>query len=188
MYLKTDTKTIDFDNQEEVSKAYQEGYLLTRLGKERGVVNQTRSIRINLENFEFTSENRRVLRKTEDLELHLYELPYKNYSWEIHKMGKDFYDFVSGAGTMSASKIKSMFTKPEIENPSYVFVYKKGDEVVGYCLSYINDSIVHYSYPFYNLDLRDKKFRMGMILKALESSIDNKKKYFLFGVYYNRES
>jgi len=40
---------------------YDHGYVFTRIGK--GVMHQTRSVRVDLAKFELTSENRRVLKK-----------------------------------------------------------------------------------------------------------------------------
>ena len=83
MYLSWAEKTItDFDD-ESIEKMYDDGFVFTRIGK--GVMNQTRSLRIDLNKFELSSENKRVLKKTEDLILSVSTIPYAKYDWSIHK-------------------------------------------------------------------------------------------------------
>ena len=55
---------------------YDNGYAFTRLG--RGVMVQTRSVRIDLAKFSLTSENRRILKKNERLKSEAVPLPLKN--------------------------------------------------------------------------------------------------------------
>ena len=99
-YLHWDQKTIDDFSDQNIEKLYSEGFVFTRLG--RGVIQQTRSARINLEKFQPTSENRRILKKVSDLTLELSGLPLKEYDWNIGKLAKDFYDSKFGPGIMSA--------------------------------------------------------------------------------------
>ena len=73
MYLKWKEKTLSDFSDKFINAAYSDGFLLTRLGK--GKMEQTRSLRVNLSKFELSSENRRVLRKTENLTLEKYPLP-----------------------------------------------------------------------------------------------------------------
>ena len=63
-YLSWDNKTIVDFSEKNIEAMYARGYVFTRLGK--GAMTQTRSLRIGLDKFELSSENRRVLRKTED--------------------------------------------------------------------------------------------------------------------------
>jgi arginyl-tRNA--protein-N-Asp/Glu arginylyltransferase len=89
-YLNWDTKIITDFGPENIEKMYDSGYVLTRVDK--GVMNKTRSMRIKLVDFEMSSENRRILRKVENLKLEIYPIPYEKYSWEIAKLAKDFYE------------------------------------------------------------------------------------------------
>lgn len=187
MYYKTDQKQIEFE-PESVNQAYNEGYVLTRLGK--GVVNQTRSLRIGLFNFELNSENRRILRKTEGLNLEFKDLPLEDYSWEIHKMGKDFYSTKFGEDTMSASKIKEMFNDIEASNMNGVFVFEFEGKSIGYCLTYSNSQILHYAYPFYDLEFAEDNpnIGLGMMIRAINWSKENGKEYIYLGSVVDESS
>jgi len=179
-YFKTDQKLLTNVNEIDISELYAKGYVFTRVKK--GLFNQTRSLRINLENFELNSENRRIQKKNEDLQLEVRKLPYRDYSWEIHKLGKDFYSIKFGDGTMSASKIKELFLETDKSNANYCFTYSQDNKNIGYCLAYINSSIVHYAYPFYDLNVaKENSLGLAMMIQAIIWAKVNGKQYIYLG-------
>ena len=208
-YLSWNQKTIvDFSN-ENVNSLYNHGFVFTRVGK--GKVNQTRSLRIDLSKFELSSENRRVLRKTENVTLEALPLPYVDYTWHIGKLAKDFYDTKFGDRTFTANKIKELMTDPEKRNFNVVLVYwtspptplleergalnpsplgggikGEGSNVIGYAICYQNSKILHYCYPFYSLITTHYSLSntgLGMMLKALVLAKEQNKKYFYLGSF-----
>lgn len=188
-YLKTDRKAIDY-KPDLINQMYSHGYLLTRLGK--GVMDQTKSLRIDLSKFEPNSENRRIIRKTDGLIIKASKLPLENYSWEIHKMGKEFYSKKFGDQTMSASKIKEMFQNMEKSNMNMVFSYHaenvNNEAALGYCLAYTNDQIVHYAYPFYDLESNIPNLGLGMMLQAIFWAKKNNLQFIYLGSLVTPES
>lgn len=179
-YFKTDQKLLTELNENSISELYAKGYVFTRVKK--GLFNQTRSLRIDLSKFELSSENRRILKKNEELVLNVVSLPYPNYSWEIHKMGKEFYTVKFGDGTMSASKIKELFLETDKSNVNSCFTYSVEGQSEGYCLAYTNNELVHYSYPFYNLEIpKENSLGLAMMIKAVEWAKINSKKYVYLG-------
>ena len=107
-YLVWDEKITTGLSASDINSLYNRGYLFTRKGK--GVMNQTRSVRIDLDRFKLTSENKRILRKTKNLTLSPFPVPLSSYNWSIGKMAKDFYDTKFGAGTFSANKVRELLT------------------------------------------------------------------------------
>ncbi len=199
MYLKWDTKTITDFSETNINSLYNQGYLFTRTGK--GEMYQTRSLRIDLPKFELSSENRRVLRKTEEIKLEATTLPYADYNWTIGKLGKDFYDTKFGDKTFSANKIKELMTEAEKSNFNVVFVYNVGAYCytpspstippVGYAICRETDIILHYCYPFYQLtDARaysntplPANLGLGMMLKTIVWAKEQNKKYIYLGSF-----
>jgi arginyl-tRNA--protein-N-Asp/Glu arginylyltransferase len=120
-YLSWNEQTITDFSEANVNAQYNQGYVFTRKGK--GVMNQTRSVRIDLSKFELSSENRRIVKKTEQLAINNQQLPYQNYVWQIGKLAHDFYETKFGKGTFSANKVKELLTDPEKSNFNTVFVY-----------------------------------------------------------------
>lgn len=166
-YLNFGTHRIDNAILEKLEKWYEDGYILTRIDLER-----VRSLRINLTKFSLSSENRRILRKYNH-QLVTKSIPFEDYSWEIHKMGKDFYDTKFGEGVFTANKIKEIFTSSTTFNSILTFSDDNKNTCDGYCVTYSSnenkiDRIVHYAYPFYKLDLINTSFGIYMMTKAVE--------------------
>lgn len=122
MYLTWNKKTITDFSEKEINSLYNEGYVFTRLGK--GQMDQTRSVRVDLSKFELSSENRRILKKTDNISLDCAPLPYSAYTWEIGKMGKDFYATKFGDKIFSANKIKELLTNKEKSNFNSLLIYR----------------------------------------------------------------
>ena len=178
-YLNWKQETITNMSVEHITNMYNQGFVFTRRGK--GAMDQTRSMRIDLSQFELTSENKRILRKTEDISLSIYTIPYSDYHWSIGKLAKDFYETKFGKGTFSANAVKKCLTNVEETNFTTLLVYKKDDTVIGYAVSYENTDILHYSYPFYVLDFPNNNIGMGMMVKAIVHAKETGKKYIYLG-------
>lgn len=181
-YLSWNTKTISDFSPANINSLYNDGYLFTREG--RGAMYQTRSLRINLGKFELSSENRRILKKTENLQLITYNLPLTDYDWKIGKMAKDFYTVKFGEGTFSANKVKELLISDR-SNFNKFFIYKNETNAVGYCIALETDKIIHYAYPFYLLSpisyLFNPNTGLGMMLKAIIYTKEAGKKYIYLG-------
>ncbi|HAZ28567.1 MAG TPA: hypothetical protein DCY48_02200 [Candidatus Magasanikbacteria bacterium] len=186
MYLSWNKKIITDFSADTITTLYNEGYVFTRIDK--GVMNQTRSLRIDLEKFNLTSENRRILRKTESLELKTELLPLPNYDWKIGKLAKDFYTEKFGSGTLSANKAKELLTDETKTNFNIFLVYNhfNATEPIGYAICYENNSVLHYCYPFYQLLIVNSKLSnvgIGMMLKAILWAKEQGKKYVYLGSF-----
>lgn len=151
---------------------YDQGFVFTRIDK--GVMNQTRSVRIDLKKFELTSENRRILRKGEGVSLEKFVIPYSEYSWEIGKTAKDFYDKKAG-GAFSANKIKELITT--VHNFNVLLSFSG----LGYAICYENTSILHYCYPFYDLGKSQKDTGLIMMTKAISDAKNRGLSYVYLG-------
>lgn len=175
MYLAWAEKIITDFSEENIESLYNQGYVFTRVDK--GVMKQTRSVRIDLRKFSLSSENRRILKKTENIDLYAYSLPYSDYNWTIGKIAKDFYDKKFGDKTFSANKLKEIVTNGEKSNFNCLLRYSS----LGFCIAYTSKNIVHYSYPFYDLESAPKDMGLGMMIRAIEWAKESGRKYFYIG-------
>lgn len=196
-YFQTDNKTVINPTNQEINDLYNRGFLFTRVAK--GNFYQTRSLRIDLSTFELSSENRRILNKNSELVISSSKLPLENYSWKIHSYGKDFYFKKFGDGTMSASKIKELFQDNNQSNMNASLIYQSSNilsenqdhweleigelkNVVGMCLIYENDEILHYAYPFYDLEIpKEQSLGLAMMTKAIVWAKESGKRYAYLG-------
>ena len=155
-YLNWKEEKIIDNSPETISRMYDNGFVFTRI--EKGIMHQTRSVRIDLNVFELSSENRRILRKGDKILIDKYTIPYIEYDWEIGKLAKDFYD-LKAPGDFSVNKIKEIITTNHNFNTLLDF------SKLGYVICYENKEILHYSYPFYDLEKSPKD--MGLIMMTI---------------------
>ena len=153
-YLNWDTKIVTDFSDKNIENLYEEGYVFTRVGK--GVMNKTRSFRIDLSKYEASSENRRILRKSEHLSLMIETIPYDKYTWQIGRLAKKFYEKF-GDRVFTANKIREVLTdeKKSNWNRLSVFVDVRDRLAVGFAISLKTENLIHYSYPFYMEDPRE---------------------------------
>src|SRR3989344_4146668 len=107
-YLHWNEKTITDFSDKSITEMYDRGYVFTRIGK--GIMHQTRSVRIDLAKFASSSENRRILKKVDNIAMQEVILPYVDYHWSLGKLAQYFYEKKFGHGVMSALKVKEMLT------------------------------------------------------------------------------
>jgi arginyl-tRNA--protein-N-Asp/Glu arginylyltransferase len=179
-YLHWDEKTIDDFSDGSIALMYGRGFVFTRIS--HGAMRQTRSVRVDVSKFELSSENRRILKKTEGLEINAVTLPLREeYDWSIGKLAKDFYDAKFGPDIMSANKIKELLTDRAKSNFNALFTYSKQDLVIGYAICYTAPSFLHYSYPFYDLKAAPKDMGLGMMVRTVEYAKSAGMKYVYLG-------
>ena len=190
-YLHWSEQTITDFSPENIAAMYERGFVFTRLGK--GVMQQTRSCRIDLSKFELSSENRRILKKTADVSLRAEPLPYAAYDFTIGKLAKDFYTTKFGDGTLSANKMKEMLTDAAKSNFNTLLRYDvyvitppthtEADPAasIGYSVCYENLTLLHYSFPFYDLTAAPKDMGMGMMVRAIQYAQEKGLKYIYLG-------
>ncbi len=177
-YLTWGTLSVSPENHREADQAYEKGALYTRI--EKNLMTLTRSVRIRLSKFNLSSENRRILKKNTGITLTVVPLPHAEYSWEIGKLGKDFYETKFGPDIFSANAIKKLCTEPHNFNTLFVYKDSQGN-VVGYCIAYMTPSIIHYSYPFYDLAYTQNSLGLGMMLLALQYAQETGRSYIYLG-------
>lgn len=183
-YLHWDEKKITDFSDKSISNLYDDGYVFTRI--DRGVMQQTRSVRINLKKWKPNSENRRILKKVTNLIIQAEKVPYKKYDWSLGKLAKDFYETKFGAGIMSAVKVKEMLTDVKKSNFNSLLTYSDDEksgtkEILGYSICYSNPKMLHYSYPFYNLENAPKDMGLGMMILAVQYAKDAGMEYIYLG-------
>lgn len=189
-YINFGEKHIDIKNDLEVAEAFNTGYVLTRIGK--GRMNRVRSLRVNIKEFNLSSENRRILRKFSDT-ISISLIPISEIDYRLLKLVKDFYETKFGKGIFSSQKAKKLLTSED--NFNSLIKYSQGitdnfDEINGFVISYISSitKIIHYAYPFYKLELINTSFGMYMMTKLVEYAKLNNFKYVYLGSVHNKEA
>ena len=170
---------------DEVEKIYQNGFLPVR--SIPNVYYLARSIRVDLEKFEPSSENRRILRKTEDFESDLVLISEFNYTPHIQKFCKDYMAKKFGQGSITAAGIKSIF-KSGIYNHVFVWKERKTQKEIGYAVSFISSSFAQYAHAFYDLQYFEQSLGSRMMLEAVNWAKESNKKYIYLGTCYEKNA
>lgn len=192
-YFQTDQITIKSFEETVINEKYNQGFVFTRINK--GVMNQTRSLRIKLQDFTLSSENRRVLKHTPNVEITEIPLPIylENYDYSIQKMAKDFYQNKFGEQLFSANKIKELLTDDQKSNFNSLLKYSINSinsdsisvtytsELLGYCIIYKNSKIMHYCYPFYQFEKFTNNYGLSMMINAITYAKRLELEYFYIG-------
>lgn len=168
------------------SRIYSSGFLPTR--HLQNVFYLSRSCRVKLSKFGLNSENRRILKKVDDINLEIVPLDRFSYDLDVQKFCL--------ASSQKVGKGKSIFTSNNLQklfggeiNTNFVAVYKdKTLNVVGYALLVITGTFVHYAYPFTSVESENVNLNMGMMTKIVEWAFNQHKQYIYLGTVNTKSS
>lgn len=158
-----------------IEENYQNGLLPQRNNKDLFYL-QTSS-RSNLANFNISSENRRILRKTEDLTFKKISL--KNFDYDL-KTQKEIFNWIKTLGwKYPTSSVKNVFKK-HIFN--YLYIWKdKQNNIIAYAICYFSKNISHIAYVFYNPDFSHGNLPIRLVLQVVVDSHNLNLKYCYLG-------
>lgn len=175
--------------QNTIEENYNNGLLPQRNDKNYWYTDS--SSRSNLANFSLSSENRRIIGKTNIYKFQLLPLSTFRYSPFIQKT---IYKWIKEIGwEFPISSVKTIFTN-HIFN--YVYVWQDQDNnVVAYSICYFGQSISHIAYVFYDPKLSHDNLPIRLTLQAIIDSQQQNLKYCYLGRfnpenklgYYKRE-
>lgn len=169
---------------DDVNKIYDHGFLPIR--NMPNVFYLSRNIRVDLAEFEPSSENRRVLRKTEEFSSKILPLSDFNYTVQVQKLCKDYAEARMGKDVFPASAVKNVFLGGVY---NYVFVFEdKEEKPVGYAVCYISDEILQYAHSFYDLKFFSGNLGARMMLEAVMWAKENNRKFVYLGTCYEDKS
>jgi arginyl-tRNA--protein-N-Asp/Glu arginylyltransferase len=162
-------------NTNNIDKNYQNGFLPQRNNKDLFYF-QT-SCRSNLKNFNLSSENRRILRKTENFTFKKIPIKDFNYNFEIQKEITTWIKTLKW--NFPTSSVKNVF-KNHIFN--YLYIWKNDqNEIVAYSLCYFSKDISHIAYVFYNPEFTHGNLPIRLVLQTIIDSQKLGLKYCYLG-------
>ncbi|MBP9817790.1 hypothetical protein KBC75_03505 [Candidatus Shapirobacteria bacterium] len=160
----------------DIATNYQKGLLPQR--NLPGAFYQDTSCRSNLANFFLSSENRRILRKTENFSYEVTPLKDFSYTPQVQKQIKDWikqlgWDF-------PISSVKTIFTK-HIFNQVYVWRYQ--EKIVAFDVCYLNSELCHTAYVFFDPNFSRTGLPIRLVLQCVIDSQTAGQKYCYLGRY-----
>lgn len=166
-------------------KIYDQGFLPIR--SIPNLYYLTRSVRVNLSEFELSSENRRIIKKTENLITSFLPLTDFNYYPSVQKFCKDYLVKVASGSLVTAATIRNIFNKG-VYNQIFVWKEKNSQKDVGYAVCYLNDILIQYGHSFYDLSFPERSLGARMMLEAVRWAKDNNRKYAYLGTCYSKNA
>jgi len=151
-------------NTKSIDQNYQEGLLPQR--NDKNLFYFQTSSRSNLKNFILSSENRRILKKTESFTFK--KIPLKSFDYNPETQ-KEIITWVKKLGwNFPVSSIKNVF-KNHIFN--YLYIWKDEQKnIVAYSLCYFSKNISHIAYVFYNPELNHGNLPIRLVLQVIIDS------------------
>lgn len=157
---------------------YNNGYLPQRNSAD--LFYQESSCRSNLANFILSSENRRIIRKTDQFTF--TKIPLKDFSY-TPEVQKQINQWIKQLGwDFPISSVKTIFTK-HIFN--YLYVWKLDEKIVAYSICYFSESISHIAYVFYDPQYSHSDLPIRLVLQTIVDSRELGLKYCYLGRFSN---
>ncbi len=165
----------NIQNQLSPAENYQSGLL-----PQRNQINfwyQDSSSRSNLSNFQLSSENRRIINKTQEFTYQLISLKDFNYT---PKVQKQIFSWLKLLGwDFPVSSVKTIFTN-HIFN--YLYIWKDQQQnTIAYSICYFSKEISHIAYVFYDPQYSHGNLPIRLVLQTVSDSHDRGLKYCYLG-------
>ena len=167
--------TFNIKNNNTIEENYQQGLLPQRTQKDLWY--QQSSCRSNLSNFQLNSENRRIIRKTDNFTFKKISLKDFQYTPEFQK--KIFNWTKELNWDFPVSSIKTIFNN-HIFNQLYIWKDENNQEIA-YSLCYFSPKISHIAYVFYNPQYQNNNLSIRLVLQTIIDSHQLGLKYSYLG-------
>jgi len=162
-------------NTNNIDENYKNGFLPQR--NDKNLFYFETSCRSNLEKFNLSSENRRILKKTENFTFE--KMPLEDFIYSI-KVQKEINIWIKILGwNFPISSVKNIF-KNHIFN--YLYVWKDNKKkIIAYSICYFSKNISHIAYVFYHPDLAHGNLPIRLSLQVIIDSQEIGLKYCYLG-------
>jgi len=165
-------------NSLSIEENYQQGYLPQRNQKDTFYQDENYSSRSSIKDLQFSSENRRIFKKT--VNFSFKKILLKDFSdYEPQFQKKIFTWSKSLDWGIPASTIKTLF-KDHIFNYLYVWTDENGTECA-YSICYFSSNISHIAYVFYDPKYNHQDLPIRLSLQVIKDSLDQKLDYCYLG-------
>jgi arginyl-tRNA--protein-N-Asp/Glu arginylyltransferase len=144
-----------------------------------------RQVRVNLQKFKPSSENRRIIRKGKGIGIELVAREDFNYTPEKRQFFKTYADIKFGNDVMSFERLDALFASPIISH-LLVFIDLETNKEVGVATLYLEGkSLAFYYYAFYDLNYYARNLGMFMMTSAVALFAERSCKNLYLGTCYS---
>ena len=154
----------NIQNSNNIEENYKLGFLPQR--NQANTWYSETSSRSNLSKFELSSENRRILNKTQKFSFEKIKLPDFDYNPSVQKQ---IFNWIKELNwDFPISSVKQIFTN-HIFN--YVYVWKtENNQIIAYAICLFSENISHIAYVFYNPEFSHDNLPIRLVLQVIIDS------------------
>lgn len=177
------------EKREELPEIYDLGFLPysndTALNRE--VYYLARSLRVKLDEFRDSSENRRVNRKIEEIDPSFEVLPIDRFDVRDPRFVKFCKEFADQrfSEPLSDERLAYILKSDSI---SHVFRFKAQGKEVGYVISIIEGGTLHYWFAFFSLDHQAYSLGKWMMYSVIRWAAEEGLAHVYLGTCYGEKS
>lgn len=179
------------EHQLELSPIYEQGFLpyTGNINLEQDTFYLARSLRVNLENFESSSENRRVNRKAEPLNIRM-EVHNKD-DFDLNdpaftRFCQDYAEERFSGGNMDSERLTYVLGR---EMLTHIISFRSEDRIYGYVFTVMQGGMLHYWFSFYDTQyMRSHSLGKWMMWKVIDWAKQQKLQYVYIGTCYKEKS
>ncbi|EKD58109.1 MAG: hypothetical protein ACD_57C00027G0002 [uncultured bacterium] len=172
------------EDNDEVGHIYAKGFLPVRSIKDLYYL--ARSSRVNLKNFELSSENRRVIGKISNLYFEVKDMGQFQPKHRDFKLARKFVKDRFWGATLSSVGLKKIFS--DLGNYNKVAVFAEKGKLMGFAALNATQEFVHYAHAFYDVGYREKSLGMGMMTMVVDWAKNSRREYTYLGTCYGEKS
>jgi arginyl-tRNA--protein-N-Asp/Glu arginylyltransferase len=145
-----------------------------------------RQVRVNLQKFKPSSENRRIIRKGKGIGVELVPREKYNYTSDRRAFFKTYADIKFGKDVMTFERLDALFASPIISH-LLVFTDLETQKEIGVATIYLEGkSLAFYYYAFYDLNYYARNLGMFMMTSATELFAERGVKHLYLGTCYSQ--
>ncbi len=145
-----------------------------------------RQIRVNLARFKLSSENRRILRKGNGIEVKLVPREKYDYTPERRQFFKTYADIKFGKDVMTFERLDALFASPIISH-LLVFTHMETGDEIGVATLYLEGgALAFYYYAFYDLNYYPRNLGMFMMTSSAALFTERNFTNLYLGTCYSR--
>lgn len=179
------------ERQEELPAIYDQGFL--PFTGEQSLPQDTfylaRSLRINLADFKSTSENRRVDRKVQPLQIRMEVIPKADFDItqpEFRKFCSSYAEERFSGGTMDTSRLQYILDRDML---THIFTFRSEEKIYGYVFAVMEGDMLHYWFSFYDTAyMRSHSLGKWMMWKVIDWACEQSLSHVYIGTCYKEKS
>jgi len=175
----------------QLAEIYANGFLpfTDGLTIKKNVFYLARSVRVVLNKFEDTSENRRVMRLVQSLGIEI--IPAEKSSFNVND--PEFLSFCTNyaadrftGGRMDHARLQYIFN---CETLTHIFTFRSKEKLYGYVLAAVDKNILHYWYSFFDISyLKSHSLGKWIMWRTITWAKENGLNYVYLGTCYRTKA